>query len=275
MNAFKQQCIKLRKQDYTLPEIVTVTGRSKGSVYFHIKDIPLSDKKRKEIGSANARRAVEIAGARKGISKRSFTGFSQWNTDLVLLVSHLLFDGEISRVRCVYNNRSQMLLNRVEGLMQAVYAYEPRRYINQKTGVKRISYNNVALAAFLHEKSTELLREIVTLPQSFQCEFLRAFFDDEGCMSFHPDKNKRRIRGYQKNREMLDLVRALLNNFGIVAALQGKNEVVVTGKANLMKFQKEINFSEGVRINGNRSNSIWKESLEKRELLRRAIDSFT
>lgn len=251
-----------------------MTGRSKGSVYFHIKAMPLSEKKRKEISAANARRAVSVAGARKGISTRSFTGFSEWDTDIVLLVAHLLFDGEISRVRCVYNNRSQTLLDRVEGLMQKVYLYEPRRYINQKTGVQRISYNNVALAAFMRGKSRELLEEVPILPPSLQREFLRAFFDDEGCMDFRPTRNLRRVRGYQKNREILFLVQKLLRNLGIEAAVQGENEVVIRGKENLVRFQKELDFSPGVRINGNRSNSIWKESLEKRELLRRAIDSF-
>jgi hypothetical protein len=274
MNAFKRRCIVLRKQDYTLPEIMVVTGRSKGSIYFHIRGIPLSDKKRIEINKANAQRAIKIAGARKGISVRPFKRFNLWDKKLVSLVAHLLFDGEISRVRCVYNNRSQTLLTRVESLMQEVYAYEPRRYINQKTGVKRISYNNVALAAFLKEKSKELLERICTFPLSFQREFLRAFFDDEGCMDFRPQRNLRRVRGYQKDKTILSLVQTLLGNFGMTATLQGKNEVVISGKENLLQFQKEIGFSLGVRINGNRSNSIWKKSLEKRDLLQNAINSF-
>ena len=33
MNAFKEKCIELRKQDYTLSEIVEVTGRPKTSVH--------------------------------------------------------------------------------------------------------------------------------------------------------------------------------------------------------------------------------------------------
>ena len=167
-----------------------------------------------------------------------------------------------------------MLLRRVENCMRKVYTYEPRRYVNQKTGVQRISYNNVALAAFLHEKSRELLTEVHTFPLSFQREFLRAFFDDEGCMDFRPKRNRRVVRGYQKDREVLFLVQQLLQNFGIGASVRGKNEVVISGKENLLRFQKEINFSHGVAINGSRSNSIWKESLEKRELLQRAIDSF-
>lgn len=45
-------------------------------------------------------------------------------------------------------------------------------------------------------------------------------------------------------------------------------------KKNLDLFAAEINFSPGVCVNGNRSNSAWKESLEKREILRRALASY-
>jgi len=82
------------------------------------------------------------------------------------------------------------------------------------------------------------------------------------------------IRGYQKDLHILILVQRLLAQRGIAAQVKQPNEVVISGKENLRKFQKEINFSPGVRINGRRSNSIWKQSLEKRELLARAIVSF-
>ena len=265
MNAFKQQCIELRKQDHTLPEIVAITGRPKGSIYFHVRGIPLSEEKRKEISATNAKRALRIAGSRKGVSSRSFIRFFHWDKNLVLLVAHLLFDGEISSRTCAYNNRSLTLISRVEGLMRRLYVYEPKRRENVQTGVHRISYYNVALAAFMREKADALVREIVSLPRSYQCAFLRAFFDDEGCMDFRPKRNLRRVRGYQKDTSILILVRMLLKNFGISAIVQGKNEVVIRGREDLSRFQKEINFSEGVRINGNRSNSIWKESLENQD----------
>ncbi|MBI4086999.1 LAGLIDADG family homing endonuclease [Candidatus Kaiserbacteria bacterium] len=166
------------------------------------------------------------------------------------------------------------LIARVEKLMRRVYIYEPKRYTDTGSGVHKLYYHNVALAAFIKEKALLLLKEILLLSRSCQREFLRAFFDDEGCMDFRPQRNLRRVRGYQKNREILFLVQKLLHNLGIEATVQGKNEVVIRGRENLLRFQEEINFSAGVRINGKRSNSIWKKSLEKRELLRRAIDSF-
>ncbi len=274
MNAFKQQCIELRRQDYTLPEIVKITGRPKTSVHFHIQDLPLSDLKQQKIRTASASRARQMARKRRGVSARLFKRFVSWNKELVCLVSHLVFDGEIKHGGCIYNNRNMALLDRVEDCMKTIYSLEPKRYINTFTGVSRISYFNVSLGAYIKEKSAMLLDEIKTLPEELKREFLRSFFDDEGCIDYRPDRSHRRIRGYQKKVGVLKLIQKLLHDFNIESRIQLPNEIVIVGKDNLIKFQTQINFSPGVRINGNRSNSIWKQSLEKRLLLHRAITSY-
>lgn len=85
---------------------------------------------------------------------------------------------------------------------------------------------------------------------------------------------KRMVRGYQNDQSVLLIVRELLKNFKIESKLAGRNEVVINGKENLIKFRDEINFSKGVRINPKRTNSLWKKNLEKRKLLDMAIASF-
>ena len=274
MGAFKQQCIALRKQDYTLPEIVRITGRPKSSVHFHTQNIPLSAAKRRSISESSAARAREIARKRRGVSARFFKRFASWDRNLVCLVSHLIFDGEIGRGGCIYNNRNLALLNRVENCMKGIYLLEPKRYTDKFTGVQRISYFNVSLAIHIKEKSLELLESVCDFPKDLKREFVRSFFDDEGCIDFRQKRNLRRIRGYQKNVDILHLVRKLLLDFDIQSRVVPPNEVVITGKENLVRFRGEINFSRGVRINGKRSNSIWKQHLEKREILRRAIESY-
>ena len=273
MNAFKKQCIELRKKDHTLSEIVKITGRPKTSIYFHIRNTPLSRARMDQIKTAHARIAIGLAAERRGKSARLYKKFSVWNAPMVCLVSHLLFDGEIKRSGCIYNNRNIPLLDRVEQCMKTIYEREPKRYLNALTGVSRISYFNVSLAEYLKEKSRLLLKEVPGFNKDLQREFIRSFFDDEGCMDFRPRRNVRQIRGYQKESSMLFLIQKLLPNFGIQSHVI-RNEVVISGKDNLIKFQDGINFSHGVRINGSRSNSIWKESLEKRELLARAIASY-
>lgn len=240
----------------------------------HIKDIPLSEKRLKEIKKASGEWIRKFALARKGKSERSFRTFDVWSTETVLLVAHLIFDGEISRTKCAYNNRSTALLERVELLMSELYGFEPSRYHNKLTGVSRITYNNVALGFYINKKSKELLRDIKKMSLDLKREFARAFFDDEGCMDYRPDKNRRSIRGYQKDVRVLKIIKALLADLDIVANIVLPNEVVIVGKENLMRFEREINFSTGIFMNGNRSNSRWKKHVEKRELLKQAIASF-
>ena len=274
MNTFKKKCIELRKRDFTLNEIMQATGKGKSSIYYYIKDIPLSEAKTREINRKLKCRAVELAIARRGKALTPYKPFSKWTPEFVLLIAHLLFDGEISRSRCAYNNRSLVLIERIQQLMKFVYDYPGYRHLKKGTDVLVIAFNNVELGSFLKEKSLELLECIDSMPLRFQREFLRAFFDDEGCMDFRKERNTRRIRGYQNDRTILLLVQALLANFRIKSRLQGRNEVVITGKDNLKRFQKEINFSKGVCINGGRKNSTWKKDIEKRELLDMAIKSF-
>lgn len=272
-NSFKQICLDLRKKDYTLNEIVKMTGRSKTTVYFHIQGIPLSEKKRQEIANNSKRVARTISSSRRGVALRPFKPFQTWTPRLVLLTAHLMFDGETTKT-CAYNNRSRALISRFETLMEEVYDFEPKRYLNPVTGVMRSSYHNVAMANFFLEKIEELCNRIKDLSLGCQREFLRAFFDDEGCMDFRIQGNRKQIRGYQNDRSILLLVQRLLKNLNIESRLKGRNEVVISGKENLIRFRDEINFSKGVRINPNRTNSRWKKNLEKRKLLNMAIKSF-
>ena len=273
-SSFKSTCVALREKGHTLQEIVDITGRSKTTVYFHIRNLPLSPEREAQRRYLAGVRIREFAIARTGKSERVYKPFATWTPDLVMLVAHLLFDGEIQKNGCAYNNRSEALLQRVEDFMRLVYEFEPKRYTNKLTGVKRIAYHNVALGAYFSGKSQELTRQITSMPKEMKRSFLKAFFDDEGCMDFNMKGNRKRVRGYQKDTRILELISGLLTDFNIDSRVIMPNEVTIVGKPNLMRFQKEIGFSPGVRINGNRSNSVWKEHLEKRELLQRAIDSY-
>lgn len=268
---FKQTCIELRLKDHTLNEIMALTGRSKTSIYVHIRKIPLSDRKRKQISENSRKLALKVADARRGIALRPFKPFLDWTPQTVLLTAHLMFDGRLAKT-CEYNNRNMALINRVEGLMRPVYDFPPKRSRYALTGVNRISYHNVAMANFFKIKSNELILSINSMSVECQREFIRAFFDDEGCMDAR--LNKRMVRGYQKDRQVLIVIKDVLKHFSIEAKLQGRNEVVINGKDNLIKFRDQINFSKGVRINPNRTNSLWKKNLEKRKLLDMAIASF-
>ncbi len=274
MNVFGQKCVDLRKTGHTLIEISKITGRPKSSVYEYVRNIPLSREKLDSIKYASGVRAQKIAQSKKGKSDKTFKKFSTWDKNTVNLVAHFLFDGEIKREGCIYNNRNISLINQVEKSMRSIYDFKPKYYLNNKTNVSRISYFNVELGAYIKKKSEELTKEILHLPISLKYVFLKAFFDDEGCMDYRPKRNLKRVRGYQKNNTILHLVQALLKDLDINSSVKFPNEIIISGKTNLQKFKNKINFSHGVKINGKRPNSIWKKSLEKRLLLDMAIQSF-
>lgn len=250
-----------------------MTGRPKTSVYFHIRDIPLSPEKTRFAREASGKRIRLFPLGRKGKSNRAFKTIKTWDKPAVFVLAHLLFDGDMRYASCSYNNRSAALIQRFISAMKMFYAYEPSARRDPASGVRRISYYNVALAAHLRQKSQELLREIRMLPAELQYEFIQAFFDDEGCVEFR-QKERRRVRGYQKNIAVLGLVQILLDGFGIRSRIHLPNEIVITGKQNLLRFQNKIGFSPGVRVNGNRSNSTWKKHIEKRRILQSAVASY-
>lgn len=275
MNSFKEQCVDLRERGYSIIEIMKATGRAKSSIYAHIKNIPLSKERIEQYRIASGKRIRKFAVARKGKSARPFKQFGKWSEETVSLTAHFFFDGGIyPDSGCTYNNRSEALIQHVETCVRVVYTFEPTRYTNPLTGVLRISYHNVALAMYMQNKVRELLQDVRNVPTNLKTEFVRAFFDDEGCIDYRPKENRRSVRGYQKDTRILKLIRVLLADLGINARVVKPNEVVIIGKENLIRFEQDINFSPGVYVNGNRSNSRWKKHIEKRELLRQAIESF-
>lgn len=259
----------------TIGEIMRLTGRPKSSIYTHIRNVPLTPEQKKKIVEKHTARIVAFNRARKGISAlgRHPKKFDSWGASSVSLVAHLLFDGEMNdRGSCVYTNSNHVLLEQVRVAMKEVYDFEPR-HIESTPGVFRISYHNVELQAYLKQKAVQLLNEIMILEKELQRQFLKTFFDDEGSVYFIGAR--RAVRGYQHDYSLLMLIQTLLKNFGINSVIDQKyKEVTVTRKENLLRFQREIDFSAGLCINGKRTNSIWKESLEKREILRRAIASY-
>lgn len=275
---FKQKCIELRNQNFTLGEMVKILGRPKTTIFFHISNLPRSKILQEKISAISSKYA-KLNHSRgltpqKGKSAlgRKYKEFAKWTPDLVNLVAHALFDGEIKYGGVIYNNRCKILIDGFESKMKLVYNFEPKFYLN-KDGVRRISYYNVELGSYFKSKKDKLLIEIITLPREFQREFLRAFFDDEGSVDFRG--KERRVKGYQYTDGILFLVQALLKNFEIISRVSTRfHELIISRRENIEKFAKEINFTKGIRVNGNRSNSVWKKSLEKRRILSMAISSY-
>jgi hypothetical protein len=194
-----------------------------------------------------------------------------WTNELIFLISHFMFDGEIRNHSCVYNNRNRVLIDQVNSLMEKVFKLQSHYWLNRTTGVSRIYYSHVELAQYVKEKSEKLKQYIKKASLLKKKVFLKAFFDDEGSVHF----DKRLVRGFQHNLEILGLVQKLLKDFNIESKIDNKyQEIIISRKPNIIKFRDEINFSKGVYINPDRKNSIWNQKLEKREILNKIINSY-
>jgi len=272
-----KRCQSLRKRGFTLGEIVQTTGLPKTTIYGHVAHIPLLQETKIRVFREATKRINEFnIRERKGkcIPGRVVNKPKEWTDELIFLLAHFLFDGGINKSGCIYSNRSIALIRRVEDLVRTLFSIEPKSIKeNPETGVYRISYFYVELADYARNKTEELLKRIQKESVERKRLFLRAFFDDEGNVSFR--KKQRRVRGFQHNTGILKLVKTLLLDFGIRSAVDEKyNEIVISRREDMFKFQKEINFSRGIFLNPRRKNSIWKRELEKRQLLNQVLASY-
>lgn len=267
---------KLRNDGHTLTEIVYKTGLSKTTIFGHIKNIPQSEYLREKIriGRWKGQRFAALGRRGKSVKGYIFNRPTEWDPSFVNLVGHFMFDGQLPRTVCAYNNRSQVLINCViRGMKKYLNVVDYKIYHNTFTGVVRVSYNNVEIASFIKTKTQELLDYILLATRENKISFLVSFFDDEGSINFR--NNGRAVRGYQHSYKILGIIQKLLYDLGIQSKIDKKQvEISISKKENLIKFQKIINFSPGLRVNGNRSNSVWKKDLEKRKILDMAINSY-
>lgn len=276
-SALIEKCRSLRREGFTVREINRAIKLSVGTVYNYIRDIPISLKLKEKIilkQIKNTQRLVEFnIKIRKGkcIPGRVVPKPRGWTKELISLVAHFILDGEIQTHSCIYNNRNVALIDSVKFLMKKMFNLQPYDWLNKKTGVHRISYHYVELADYMREKAQELKKYIRTASLPEKKTFLKAFFDDEGSVHF----DKKLVRGFQHNLEILKLIQDLLKDFDIKSKIDNKyQEIIVSRKANIIKFRDEINFSKKVFINPDRKNSIWKKKLEKREILNKSIGSY-
>lgn len=269
----KEKCRNLRNRGFTLGEIVKTTKFPKTTIYYHIKNIPLPLDIIERIKRENTKRITKFNKERKGkcIPGRIVIKSKEFTNKLVFLVAHFMFDGEITSHSCIYHNRSKTLADKVKFQMREVFKLQPRDLLNKDTGVRRISYHHVELASYINKKSQELKNYIKIASLSKKRIFLQAFFDDEGSIHF----DKRLVRGYQHNLEILTLIKKLLKDFDIESSIDEKyQEIVISRKINLIKFRDKINFSKGIYLNPNRKNSIWKKKLSKQTLLNTVLSSY-
>ena len=265
----------MRKDGFTLTEITNKTTLGKTTIFHHIKSISKSNILKKRLKAISRAAQKRVAESRRGKSVKNYIFIKpkKWNPDFVNLTSHFLFDGAITRSSCLYYNRNKVLVDNMIIQMKKILDVGDYKRYHDRNDVTRLAYHNVELVVFIRDKTTELLNYILYASKMEKISFLRSFFDDEGSVDFR--RSVRRVRGYQHNDKILFLIQKLLKDFQIASKVDTRfHEIIVGRRENISKFAKEINFSKGVRINGKRSNSVWKKSFEKRRILANLLASY-
>ena len=270
------KCRDLRSRGSSLGEIVSLMNVPKTTVYDYVKDVILTDEQREQVEIRRKEQAKAKPNPRKGkcIPGRSILRPSFWSKDLVHIIAHFIFDGSIGKYGCRYYSKDKFQIVHVKNLVKKIFGINPLHEVRED-GVEVISFYNVELADYVKEKKKEIFNYIGNgAPKRQKKVFLQAFFDDEGNI-YYKKKNQRRIRGYQNSYLILKRIKELLEDFGICGRInKAETEIEITGRNNLVKFWNEINFSSRIYMNPHRKNSIWKEKIEKREILELALKSY-
>jgi len=270
----KDCCLKQRQKGLSLNELVQIFQIPKTTIHDWVSNYPLSVS-----AKANIQSRIRI-GQQKGVenarklSTKIIPQPDYWTPELVLIVAHFLFDGYSTTKKdgFVYCSRNLSQIKRMNKLIKKVFNIEPHCKTD-KNGVTKSFYFSVLFYRYIYKKKQELLRILPKSSLKLKKAFLKAFYDDEGCITFN--KNIKKVRGYQYSKQILKLVEQLLCDFDIDSQIN-KNctEVTITGKENLIRFKNLINFSPQIYINHNRKNGIWKYKIDKKTILEKALKSY-
>ncbi len=266
------RCRALRKRGRSIGQIAKKLRISKSTVHWHVKDIPLTDAQRETLRRQKQQLMARVNAKRRGkpIHPVSFNRPS-WSKALVHLVAHLSFDGRIDRYSCSYYSKDYQQAQHVRRLFQLLLNVAPklRRRAN---GIWVMSYYNVAIAKWLSQRERTLF-DAIAGRRKWQREWLKAFFDDEGHV--HMQGSHRRVRASQHDLRTLQVAKRCLRDFDIRSRIDRASlSVEITRRENLQRFQSVVNFSNGLTINPDRKNGLWKSPLEKRDVLARLLASY-
>ena len=256
--------------------IMVKTRLPKSTAYGYIEGIALTQEHKSDILRRRKELLRNKTNPRKGacLSGRNINKPLGWSTKVVRIVSHFMFDGHVRESGCTYYNRSKNQIERLKKLIGQIFKIKPILH-TRADGVIVMAFHNVEFAAYIKEKIKEIFCFLQTKgTKKEKREFLKTFFDDEGNI-YYTRNDKRRVRGYQKSREILEKIACLLEKFGIKARIDMHSKAIeISGRENLITFAREINFSPLICMNPNRKNSLWQEEIEKREILKMAISSY-
>jgi len=169
-------------------------------------------------------------------------GFDKVTKEKVRIYAHTIFDGHISHSKydsytVGYTNKCSELLREFDDDVEYVYGLKKCQY-TREDGITTLHYSSKLMYLDILNFDKSIIKEY----PEYKRIYLRAFFDDEGCVIFNPDKGKFFINGSQKNQDEIRFIQSLLKDFGIESNVY-KFVIEVTLNKSILKYDNIIGFT--------------------------------
>lgn len=198
--------------------------------------------------------------------------------ELSLVIGHSFGDGHVNLRFFSYSNKNQNLLDEVTNSVQVAFStdFEPRKSLEgKKRDVFRIVFPaSIARLLLLiggpkgnkTQQSLEIPNWIKNNSKEIKGAFIRALFDDEGCVAFRGKEGSQIFFNMTKSKkildshyEFIDSIKAMLKDFDIIPnktwksseSCSGNNVALafgITGYNNFVNFMSNIGFTNTAKM---------------------------
>jgi len=203
----QQEIIKLRRHGYYFREIANKLNISVGSSYKYGSRYKLgksTEKILKERIKKSTRKPIKLT---PGLT-----------LEKVRIIAHCMFDGSVRKGIISYSNTTKELIREFVRDMKIIYGVHPDRVIKKgKKTIVNYYYSEIIDDLKKYAKSFSTVSKVAAIPKQimnatkeFKREFIRIFWEDEGCITIDGD-----IIGRIKSKKVRDQLIKLHKNLGI------------------------------------------------------------
>ena len=185
------------------------------------------------------------------------------NNDLAFLLGALVAEGSFHQKQILFNNQDPEFYRKVKNIIESQFAGVKLYERQIKGNCWELSLYHQRAVKFLENiglnnnvsSKKEIPFTILRSKKELIRQFLTGLFEGDGCVIVHKDKRHNgksiELAYNSKSQKLIEQLKTLLLNFGVVTSLPYKDKrnscykLLVSGRENIQKFQKEINFFSG------------------------------
>ena len=259
IDSIKKRCLKMRRKGRSYAEIATTLQLSKATVHKYTEHIALSKQSKKRLQAKV--QAAQLTFVQNYAQSKTLSKKPRWGITLARLIAHCIFDGSVTPHKVNYTNTSKVLIDQFIEDMESCYAISPTSIdITPGTFAPKytVTYCSTKLCRNLLNwvpsrsmNSTKAVSPVNLFSSSPRVisEFLRAFWEDEGCITIGGE-----LLGRIKNKELSTQLVALHQLLGIDATLYTCSDGAYTvrikrNKQNIRAF-RSVAFKDALIVRG-------------------------